>query len=98
MRYIYADISLLYAVSHGIDIFCTYAIISNVESENPNSVLYCSSKMKIKIHQYIHIFLGPIHLNNTKKNWDKRKDAFEMIFNNFYILLARRKDGRSCLH
>ena len=24
----------------------------------PNSVLYCSSKMKIKIPQYIHIFLG----------------------------------------
>ena len=30
--------------------------------------------MKIKIPQYIHIFLGQIHLNNTKKNWDNKND------------------------
>lgn len=29
-----------------------------IKNVNPNSVLYCSSKMKIKIPQYIHIFLG----------------------------------------
>ena len=32
MRYIYADISLLCVVSHGIDIFYAYDIIANIES------------------------------------------------------------------
>ena len=33
MRYIYADISLLYVVLHCIDIFRTYAIIGTSKAE-----------------------------------------------------------------